>query len=67
MRILISGVRGFVGSTLAKSLHASGRGRQISGFDNFIRPGRGGSRAGLKAPGVKLFHADRRTAGAYTR
>jgi len=62
MRILSSGICGFVGSTLAKALLASGRGYQLSGFDNFIRPGSEGNRAELKALGVKLFHADLRAA-----
>lgn len=62
MRILISGICGFVGSTLAKTLLASGRGHQISGFDNFIRPGSESNRAELKALGVKLYHADLRAA-----
>ena len=62
MRILISGICGFVGSTLAKSLLSSGRGHQIFGFDNFIRPGSESNRAELKALGVKLFHADLRAA-----
>ena len=62
MRILISGICGFVGSTLAKSLLASGRGHQVSGFDNFIRPGSESNRAELKTLGVKLFHADLRAA-----
>ena len=62
MRILISGICGFVGSTLAQSLLASGRGHQLFGFDNFIRPGSERNRAELKALGVKLFHADLRAA-----
>jgi len=62
MRILISGICGFVGSTLAKSLLAAGRGHQLYGFDNFIRPGSERNRAELKALGVKLFHADLRAA-----
>ena len=62
MRILISGICGFVGSTLAKTLLASGRGHEILGFDNFIRPGSESNRAELKALGVKLFHADLRAA-----
>ncbi len=62
MRILISGICGFVGSTLAKSFLASGHGHQIFGFDNFIRPGSESNRAELKALGVKLFHADLRAA-----
>jgi CDP-paratose 2-epimerase len=60
MRILISGVCGFVGSTLARELAA--RGHTISGFDNFIRPGSEVNRAALKKAGVKLFHADLRAA-----
>ena len=62
MRILISGICGFVGTTLAKSLYASGRDYQICGFDNFIRPGSEGNRAVLKELGVRLFHADLRAA-----
>ncbi len=62
MRILISGICGFAGSTIAKTLLASGRGHQICGFDNFIRPGSEGNRAELKTLGVKLFHADLRAA-----
>jgi CDP-paratose 2-epimerase len=62
MRILISGICGFAGSTLAKALVASGRGHQLAGFDNFIRPGSESNRPELKALGVKLFHADVRAA-----
>lgn len=62
MRILISGICGFVGSTLAKSLLASGRGHQIFGFDNFIRPGSESNRTELKKLGAKLFHVDLRAA-----
>jgi CDP-paratose 2-epimerase len=60
MRILISGVCGFVGSTLAHALAEAGH--QVSGFDNFIRPGSEGNRAELKRRGVKLFHGDLRAA-----
>jgi CDP-paratose 2-epimerase len=60
MRFLISGVCGFVGSTLARELIA--RGHAIAGFDTFIRPGSETNRAELKQLGVKLFHADLRAA-----
>ncbi|HVS50774.1 MAG TPA: NAD-dependent epimerase/dehydratase family protein [Opitutaceae bacterium] len=60
MRILISGVCGFVGSTLAHALAEAGH--QVSGFDNFIRPGSERNRAELKRRGVKLFHGDLRAA-----
>ena len=62
MRILISGICGFAGSTVAKTLLATGRGYQIFGLDNFIRPGSESNRAELKARGVKLIHADLRNA-----
>jgi len=62
MRILISGICGFVGSTLARTLLADGSRHQISGFDNFIRPGSESNRTELKTLGVKLYHADLRAA-----
>ena len=62
MRILISGVCGFVGSTLARALAENGAGHALMGFDNFIRPGSETNRADLKRLGVKLFHGDLRAA-----
>lgn len=61
MRILISGICGFVGSTLTKSLLERGSDQQILGFDNFIRPGSETNRKELKRLGVRLFHADLRS------
>ena len=62
MRILISGVCGFVGSTLARSLLAAGH--QVTGFDNFIRPGSETNREPLARLGVEVFTADLRDAAA---
>lgn len=62
MKLLISGVCGFVGSTLARTLAESGKGHEIVGFDNFIRPGSEQNRGALKKLGVKLFHGDLRSA-----
>lgn len=62
MRILISGVCGFVGSTLARTFVHAGSKVELSGFDNFIRPGSESNRAELKRLGVKLFHGDLRSA-----
>ena len=63
MRILISGVCGFVGSTLARALASAGH--QIFGFDNFIRPGSEINRLELKKLGVQIFHADVRAASDF--
>jgi CDP-paratose 2-epimerase len=62
MRILLSGICGFVGSTLARAFAGSGAGHELMGFDNFIRPGSETNRRHLKALGVKLFHGDLRLA-----
>src|SRR3954468_6728695 len=62
MRILISGVCGFVGSTLAHAFAESGARHELVGCDNFIRPGSESNRAELKRLGVKLFHGDLRAA-----
>jgi CDP-paratose 2-epimerase len=62
MKVLISGVCGFAGSTLARTLAQASAGHQLFGFDNFIRPGSETNRAELKRLGVKIFHADLRSA-----
>lgn len=62
MKILITGACGFVGSTLAKAFLESRPGLKIFGLDNFIRPGSELNRRALQAAGVKLFHADIRSA-----
>lgn len=62
MRILISGICGFVGSTIARAFGDSGARHELIGFDNFIRPGSESNRAELKKRGVKLFHGDLRSA-----
>jgi CDP-paratose 2-epimerase len=62
MKILITGVSGFVGSTLAKALRETSAEIQIVGVDNFIRPGSELNRRELAKLGVKIFHADVRSA-----
>ncbi len=62
MKILITGICGFVGSSLARSLLSTQPGLELIGLDNFIRPGSETNRAELKALGVKLFHGDLRAA-----
>ncbi len=58
MRILITGICGFVGSTLARELHAAGH--AVTGFDNFIRPGSETNRGPLEQLGIKVLTADLR-------
>ncbi len=61
MKILITGICGFVGSSLARTLTASGD-HTLTGLDNFIRPGSETNRDELKSLGIKLFHGDIRNA-----
>ena len=62
VKILITGICGFVGSTLAKALLAHRSDLEILGIDNFIRPGSETNRAQLKALGIKVLHGDIRSA-----
>lgn len=58
MKLLITGICGFVGSTLAKAWLAAEDGLTIYGLDNFIRPGSEQNRQVLQRLGVKLVHGD---------
>lgn len=61
MRILITGVCGFAGSTLARSILELRAQARITGIDNFIRPGSHSNVADLKRRGVNLLHGDVRS------
>jgi CDP-paratose 2-epimerase len=65
MKILITGICGFVGSTLAASLLETLPGVELIGLDNFIRPGSEQNRQQLTRPGVKLLHGDIRCASDF--
>ncbi len=65
MKILITGICGFVGSTLAVSLLEAVPGVVLYGLDNFIRPGSEENRQRLQQRGVKLFHGDIRCASDF--
>jgi CDP-paratose 2-epimerase len=60
MKILISGVCGFVGSTLANGLLDNVSSREIIGLDNLSRPGSQLNLASLRKRGIKLRHGDLR-------
>jgi CDP-paratose 2-epimerase len=62
MKVLISGVCGFVGSHLARYLLESSEGISIVGIDNLARPGSETNRISLKYQGVQLYHGDIRMA-----
>lgn len=62
MKLLISGICGFVGSTVAHALLDADSTIEVIGFDNFIRPGSQLNREPLEKRGVKLWHADIRAA-----
>jgi CDP-paratose 2-epimerase len=62
MKLLITGACGFVGSELASSLLQRMEGLTITGIDNLMRPGSELNRPRLRALGVKVTHADIRSA-----
>ncbi len=64
-KVLITGICGFVGSTLAKSWLDAEAGLEICGIDNFIRQGSENNRVELQKLGIKLFHGDIRTASDF--
>ena len=61
MKVLISGICGFVGSTIARGLLDHDAADEIIGFDNLVRPGSQLNQEPLRARGVKLLHADLRS------
>lgn len=65
MRILISGVCGFVGSTLARTWVDSGAGHELYGIDTLIRPGSEINRQALRRLGVTVAHRDIRLASDF--
>jgi CDP-paratose 2-epimerase len=62
MRVLITGICGFVGSTLAIGLRESVENLEIFGVDNFVRPGSEVNRRPLRDRKIGVHHADLRNA-----
>ena len=58
MKILVSGVCGFVGSTIANGLLDNVSSREIIGIDNLSRAGSQLNVAPLRHRGVTMRHAD---------
>lgn len=65
MRILITGICGFVGSTLARAWLEAEPGITIHGMDNFSRPGSETNRSSLQKLGIRLHHGDIRLASDF--
>ena len=61
MRVLITGICGFVGSSLARQMLQDIVGLELLGIDNLSRPGSELNRAWLLAAGVQVIHGDLRT------
>lgn len=57
-RILITGICGFVGSSIAKNIMASVEGCEIFGIDNLSRPGSELNVVPLKKLGITVYHGD---------
>jgi CDP-paratose 2-epimerase len=65
MRILITGICGFVGSTIARTFIEGGYTGKLYGLDNFIRPGSEINRIPLSKLGIPVYHADIRSAADF--
>jgi CDP-paratose 2-epimerase len=65
MTVLITGVAGFVGSTIARGLREHISGVEIAGLDSFIRPGSETNRLTLAREGLRVIHADVRQASDF--
>jgi CDP-paratose 2-epimerase len=62
MKIFITGICGFVGSTLAKCLVDADSSYEIFGMDNLGRPGSWLNKPLLEERGIKIYHGDIRQA-----
>jgi CDP-paratose 2-epimerase len=62
MRVLITGICGFVGSTLASCLLESIEDLHLVGIDNLMRPGSETNRQRVEQMGVQFIHGDLRHA-----
>jgi len=62
MKVLITGVCGFVGSALAECLLERVEGIGLAGIDNLIRPGAESNRMRIEKLGVEFTHGDLRSA-----
>ena len=62
MKVLLTGVCGFVGSRVAETLRELRPDWELCGVDNFIRPGSETNAGRLKTLGLEVLHGDIRSA-----
>jgi CDP-paratose 2-epimerase len=62
VKICVTGICGFVGSTLARTIREHFPGWTINGIDNLSRPGSELNRSSLQALGIGVMHGDLRNA-----
>ena len=65
MRVLITGICGFAGSSVAEALFARSEGVSVAGIDNLMRPGAETNRNRLRKLGVEFVHGDIRQASDF--
>jgi CDP-paratose 2-epimerase len=65
MKILITGICGFAGSTLARCMIERIQGLSVCGIDNLMRPGSETNRVLLKKLGASVLHGDLRVASDF--
>ena len=65
MKLFITGICGFVGSSLALAWREARPGWTITGIDNLIRPGADRNRGELTRRGVTVLHGDIRAASDF--
>jgi CDP-paratose 2-epimerase len=65
MKILITGICGFVGNELASAWREAEPGLEIHGIDNLMRAGSEHNRLGLRKHGVRFYHGDLRCASDF--
>jgi CDP-paratose 2-epimerase len=65
MRVFITGICGFVGSSIAQWLRARDSSIQVLGVDNFLRTGSESNRTKLRSLGMDVRHGDIRNASDF--
>jgi CDP-paratose 2-epimerase len=60
MKVLITGICGFVGNSLARRFRERNASWEVIGLDNFSRPNSETNRAALRSCGVNVQHGDAR-------